>query len=136
VNPEFHTWDIFQICHGMKRAQCLKVGATCFCLRSQFSPHQWLCSSLCLPRLGHPGWIFHVTTVWMGDWGTFLYGIVTYFGSNWAPRWKARDPHLKCTRKHLFCLLRMKEEVSEWWCPFTHHEKQAEPWHCHLGLTS
>jgi hypothetical protein len=126
VKHMFHTWNIFQICHGMKRAQLGKVRATCFCSRSQFSLHQWLCSSLSLPRLGNRGWIFHTTIVWMGGWGTFLYGITTYFGSNWAPNWKARDPHLKCTRKHFFCLLRMQGEINAWWCPFTHHENQAD----------
>jgi hypothetical protein len=125
VKHMFHTWNIFQICHGMKRVQLGKVRATCFCSRSQFSLHQWLCSSLSLPRLGNRGWIFHTTIVWMGGWGTFLYGIVTYLGSNWARKWKARDPHLNCTRKHLLCLLRMQGEISAWWCPFTHLENQA-----------
>jgi hypothetical protein len=52
-----------------------------------------LCSSLSLSWLGDPGWIVHVTTTaWMGCLWTFSYSIVTCFGSNSAPRWKASVP--------------------------------------------
>jgi hypothetical protein len=51
---------LFQICHWLKRAQCVKV---------PLLPHHWLCSSLSLPRLGNPEWIVCVTTTWMGCQG-------------------------------------------------------------------
>jgi hypothetical protein len=117
----------------MKRAQCGKVRATCLCSRFQFSPHQWLCSSLSLPSLGNPGWIFHVTTtVWMGVWGKFPYRIVTYLGSNWAPRWTHTWNAPWNTSSDFW-------ECKEWSVPNDVHSptmRTKQTWCCPLGLTS